>query len=80
MAFYIQAVRGIELLTMQAKFSKDENGYCWFYYANDMFARQVENKKTLDSKGAKREAKKIADNKEKVRKTMIDELQQYESQ
>ena len=80
MAYYISTIRGIEILMMQAEFFKDENGYFWFYYAQNVYVRQVQNRKTLNSKDAKREAKKIAENKEKVRKNMIDELQQYEAQ
>lgn len=80
MAYYISTIRGIEILMMVAEFSKDENGYVWFYYAQEIYIRDVPNKKTLNSKDAKREAKKIAENKEKVRQTMIQELQQYEAQ
>lgn len=75
MAYYISTIRGIEILMMQAEFSKDENGYIWFFYAHNVHVREVPNKKTLNSKDAKREAKKIAENKEKVRQTMIQELQ-----
>lgn len=79
MAYYISTIRGTEILMMQAEFFKDENGYFWFYYARDVYVR-TQNRKALNSKDAKREAKKIAENKEKVRKNMIDELQQYEAQ
>lgn len=58
---------------MTAEFSKDDHGYIWFYYADNIQIRQIKTK-NLNKKDAKNEAKKVAENKEKVRKTMIEEL------
>lgn len=35
--YYIQKVRGFEVLRMNAEFFKDHNGWIWFYYAHDIF-------------------------------------------
>ena len=65
---------------MKAEFWKDDNGFVWFVYARHIYVRTNRNKEALSSEQAKKEAKKIQMNKEKMRKNMIDELTQYEEQ
>jgi len=68
-------VRGYEILMMQAEFFKDENGFIWFFYAHKISVRVNVHKATLNSEDAKREAKKLAQNKDKMRTAMISELE-----
>lgn len=35
MAEYMQKTLGLELLTMRAEFSKDENGFIWLFFASN---------------------------------------------
>ena len=39
-AEYLQRVRGLELLQMNAEFSKDDNGFIWLFYAKNIFIRK----------------------------------------
>ena len=80
MAYYVSKVRGYEILMMKAEFFKDENGFIWFFYAHDIFVRKNLNRQMMSSEDAKKEARKIQQNKEKLRMQMISELQAYESQ
>lgn len=41
MAYYMQIVRNVELLRMSAEFYKDELGFIWFFYAQDIYTRPV---------------------------------------
>ena len=65
---------------MQAEFFKDENGFIWFFYASNIQVRKNLSKSAVNSEEAKKEAKKLASNKEKMRKQMINELEEYETQ
>ena len=80
MAHYISKVRSYEILQMKAEFWRDDLGFVWFVYARDIQVRKNKNKEALSSDEAKKEAKKIQMNKEKMRKNMIDELTAYEEQ
>lgn len=40
MAYYMQIVRKVQLLTMQAEFYKDDLGYIWFFYAKDIYVKR----------------------------------------
>ena len=67
-------MRKYEILTMNAEFFKDDNGFVWFSYAHGIYVRKNLNRAALSSEEAKKEAKKIQMNKEKMRKNMINEL------
>jgi hypothetical protein len=74
MCHYISKVNRYEILMMNVLFFKDDNGFIWFCYAEDIYGRKNKNKAALSSDEAKKEAKKIQMNKEKMRKNMINEL------
>lgn len=69
---------------MQAEFYKDDLGYIWFFYAKDIFVRRPPELPPKDGKESKADkikerVKEMVTNKEKVRKNMIQELEQYEA-
>jgi len=68
MCYYISKVRGYEVLMMQAEFFKDENGFIWFYYSHNITVRKNLYKVTVNGEEAKKEAKKMANNKDRMRK------------
>lgn len=51
--YYIQKVRGFEVLSMKAEFFKDHNGWIWFYYAQNIHVRQISTGNALSSEDAK---------------------------
>ena len=53
---------------MQAEFFKDENGFIWFYYSHNITVRKNLYKVTVNGEEAKKEAKKMANNKDRMRK------------
>ena len=63
-----------EILQMKAEFFRDDWKLVWFYFAKDIFGRPSKNKKALSSIDAKKQAKKLQENKEAMRKQMISEL------
>ena len=78
--YYIQKVRGFEVLSMKAEFFKDHNGWIWFYYAQNIHVRQISTGNALSSEDAKEQARKLQQTKEQQRKQMIHELEMYEAQ
>jgi hypothetical protein len=67
MGYYVSTIHGFEILRMSAEFFKDENGFIWFFYAHNIQGRKILNKKAMNSEDAKKEAKRVANNKEKMR-------------
>ena len=78
--YYISKVRGIEILQMKAEFLKDENQFIWFYYAHNIYCRKNQNKNTMNSEDAKKQAIKLQQSKERQRQKMVKELEDYEQQ
>ena len=74
MAYYIQKVYGYELLYMKAEFFKDQNGTIWLFYSKDIKWRETLRKDITSTHEAKKQAKKMAANKEALRKQMVNEL------
>jgi len=65
---------------MRADFFKDANGTIWFFYAHDICWRESLKVNATSGQDAKKQAKKLQQNKEALRKQMIQELESYEAQ
>lgn len=55
--YYIQKVRGFEVLQMKAEFFKDHNGEIWFFYCRDINVRRSKGSNATSSTDAKKQAK-----------------------
>jgi hypothetical protein len=68
MCYYTQKVHNYEILQMKTEFIKDEYKAIWFFYAKDIYGRPSTNKNTISTLEAKKQAKKLQQNKEVLRK------------
>ena len=62
---------------MKAEFVKDDNGFIWFTYAKDIFLRKNTNIIRVSKAEAKKQADRIQENKNMMRKKLIAELEVF---
>jgi hypothetical protein len=60
---------------MKAEFTKDENGWIWFFYAKDIYMRKNKNRTGLSNVDAKKKAEKQREDRENAKKRLVAELE-----
>ena len=62
---------------MKAEFTKDENGWIWFFYSRDIYIRKNKNRQGLSNVDAKKKAEKAKEDRENAKKRLVDELESF---
>lgn len=77
MAIFVQMWHGHEILYMEAKFFKDENGHIWFYYADNIYVRKTQAKLAQEAYEARKRGKQVL-TREQVKQNIVNEVNEFD--